>query len=500
MADMSAQLQINEREMIEFALRGIRAGLRERTASRDASACRPRRWTSAFGVLALTSSNFARIRDKLVAMSPTRREFIAAGGLSATAIGANDSIGMGLIGCGGRGRSLLSKFQQDPACRIAAICDVDQGRLRETGASLAPSPETYTDYRRLLERKDIDAVIVATPDHWHAIPALQAIRAGKDVYLEKPVGHTVEEGTVLVAEAGRSGRIVEVGLQQRSGTLFADAAQLIREGALGKISLVHCLNTWNQSESGLLDYTIKRPANSRAHGLGNPPDGDPPPGVDYDFWLGPAPKRRFNPNRFHWNYLYFWDYSGGMVITWGVHMLDSVRHVLGLGWPRAVTASGGRYVLDDMRETPDTLVAVFDYPNLTVTCSVQHANAFPWGNPKADHGIQILGTKGTMLLTRDGYRILPEGNDTTVRQSGPGLHAGEGLHQLRFLESLRSRKPPVCGIREAHISTASLQLANISYRTGRKIRWDEARQQITADFAASRYLTKEYRKPWALTA
>jgi predicted dehydrogenase len=180
------------------------------------------------------------------------------------------------------------------------------------------------------------------------------------VYLEKPVGHTVEGGTVLIAEAERTGRLLEVGLQQRSGTLFAEAARLIREGTLGKISVVHCLNVWNQSESGNLDYTILRPAHSRAHGLGRPPDAEPPKGVDYDFWLGPAPKRRFNPNRFHWNYLYFWDYSGGMVITWGVHMLDSVRQLLGLGWPRAVSASGGRYVLDDMRETPDTLVVALD--------------------------------------------------------------------------------------------------------------------------------------------
>jgi len=436
----------------------------------------------------------------LLLMPTTRREFIASGALAAAALGANDSIRVGLIGCGGRARSLLELFQKDPSFRAVAVCDVDQGRLEETRALLSPPPEMYSDFRRVLERNDIHAVIIATPDHWHAIPALHALRAGKDVYLEKPVGHTVEEGAVLIAEAERTGRLLEVGLQQRSGTLFAEAARVIREGALGKISLVHCLNVWNQSESGNLDYTILRPAHSRTHGLGRPPDGEPPQGVDYDFWLGPAPKRRFNPNRFHWNYLYFWDYSGGMVITWGIHMLDSVRQLLGLGWPAAVSASGGRYVLDDMRETPDTLVAAFDYPNLTVTCSVQHANAFSWGNPRMDHGIQILGTKGTMLLTRDGYRIVPEGENTHSIESVAGLDAGDGTHQLRFLESVRSRKPPVCGIREGHISTASLQLANISYRTGRKVFWDDARQQITGDGEASRYLTKEYRKPWSLTA
>ena len=273
-----------------------------------------------------------------------------------------------------------------------------------------------------------------------------------------------------------------------------------QDGTLGKISMVHCLNVWNQSDSGKLDYTIRRPGSSRSHGLGRPPDADPPPGVDYDFWLGPAPKRRFNPNRFHWNYLYFWDYSGGMVITWGIHMLDSVRQLLGLGWPVSVAASGGRFVLDDMRDTPDTLVVAFDYPNLTVTSSVQHGNAFPWGNPRTDHGIQILGTRGTMLLTRDGYRILPEGDNTNVMESAAGLDAGDGPHQRRFLQALRSRKAPACGIHEGHISTASLQLANISYRTGRKIFWNEARQQIAGDPEASRYLTKEYRKPWSLTA
>ena len=181
-------------------------------------------------------------------------------------------------------------------------------------------------------------------------------------------------------------------------------------------------------------------------------------------------------------------------------MLDSVRQLLGLGWPSSVSASGGRYVLDDMRETPDTLVAAFDYPNLTVTCSVQHANAFSWGNPRIDHGIQILGTRGTMLLTREGYRILPEGDNTNVIQSATGLDAGDGAHQRRFLEAVRSRKPPVCGIREGHISTASLQLANIAYRTGRKIFWNDALQEITGDPEASRYLRKDYRKPWALTA
>jgi predicted dehydrogenase len=310
----------------------------------------------------------------------------------------------------------------------------------------------------------------------------------------------VEEGAVLVQEAERSGRIIEAGLQQRSGSLFADAARVIRNGTLGKISLVHCLNVWNQSDSGNLDYSILRPAHSRSHGLGHPPDGDPPAGVDYDFWLGPAPKQRFNPNRFHWNYLYFWDYSGGMAITWGVHMLDSVRQLLDLGWPSSVVASGGRYALDDMRETPDTLIALFDYPNLTVTCSVQHANAFPWGNPRTDHGIQILGTKGTMLLTRAGYRIVPEGEKTNPIESAAGLHSGDGAHQLRFLECLRTRKAPACGIREAHISTASLQLANISYRTGRKVSWDVAQQQILGDSDAARYLTKEYRKPWSLTS
>src|SRR5260370_4409054 len=180
-------------------------------------------------------------------MPRPRRQLMGGAALAATAVGANDRSGVGLIGCGGRGRSNLEVFKTDPSCRIVAICDVDQGGAEETRASLSSPPDIYSDFRRLLERKDIDAVIVATPDHWHAIPALQAMRAGKDVYLEKPIGHTLEEGAALVAEAERSGRLLEVGLQQRSGTLFADAERVIREGALGKISLVHCLNVWTRA-------------------------------------------------------------------------------------------------------------------------------------------------------------------------------------------------------------------------------------------------------------
>src|SRR5689334_23384766 len=189
-------------------------------------------------------------------MPTSRRQFIASGTMAAAALGANDCIRLGLIGCGGRGRSLLEIFQKDPSCRFVALCDVDRGRLDETRASLSSSPDTYSDFRRLLDRKDIDAVVIATPDHWHVIPALQALRSGKDVYLEKPLGHTVEEGAVLTAEAGRTSRILEVGLQQRSGALFADAARFIQNGTLGSVSLVHCLNVWNQSESGKLDYSI----------------------------------------------------------------------------------------------------------------------------------------------------------------------------------------------------------------------------------------------------
>src|SRR5262249_31105835 len=199
--------------------------------------------------------------------------------------------------------------------------------------------------RRIIDRKDIDAVIIATPDHWHVIPALQAMQSGKDVYLEKPIGHTIHEGQLMVETARERQRIVQVGLQQRSGTIFTAAMKVVRSGQIGKVSLVHCWNAWNDK----VNYT------GGYRQLKNAKDANPPDGVDYDMWLGPAPKRPFNPDRYNGTYLYYWDYSGGMAITWGIHLVDTVMQIMNVEGPSSVAASGGKYIFNDSRDTPDTL-------------------------------------------------------------------------------------------------------------------------------------------------
>jgi predicted dehydrogenase len=318
------------------------------------------------------------------------------------------------------------------------------------------------------------------------------MRAGKDVYLEKPLAHTIAEGQLLVKAARDTNRILQVGLQQRSGSIFLQAAEVIRSGKIGKVSLVHCFNVWNQSGDGITK------SGGRTRGLGNPPDSDPPPGVDYDFWLGPAPKRAFNPARFHWNYIYFWDYSGGMLLIWTVHLLDSVFQALDLKAPKSVHTAGGIHVLDDIRETPDTAVATFDFDGLTVVCSCLHATSFTFGGRRFDHGIQVIGTAGTLLIDRSGYQIIPETPEAEPVPSPAGLVEGYGVHQPKFIECLRTRKRPPCDAADGHLSTTALHLANISYRTGRKIYWDAGKEQIINDPEANAWLSKEYRKPWSL--
>jgi predicted dehydrogenase len=404
-------------------------------------------------------------------------------------LGANDAIRLGLIGCSGQGVGDLRDCLKAPNTRAVALCDLDPAQLAKAAQRIGGNVETTADFRRLLDRKDIDAVIIATPDHWHAIPALQTLQAGKDLYLEKPIGHTIHEGQLLVKAAQSSQQVVSVGLQQRTGTLFLKAREIIQAGQLGKVSHVHCWNAWNDQANFEGSYRqLKKVAN-----------GQPPAGVDYDFWLGPAPKREFNANRYNGTYLYYWDYSGGMTITWGVHLIDSAMHLMNAAAPLSVTATGGKFALTDDRDTPDTVEQVFEFPNFILTYSCRHANAFASGSAASDHGIQFFGTQGTMLLNRDGYQIITEGKKPETIKSAAGLEAGWGTHQRNFIECLTTRQSPHCTMLEGHRATTACQLANIAYRTGHKLRWDAAKEQIIGDAEASKLMTKQYRAPWKLS-
>jgi predicted dehydrogenase len=432
-----------------------------------------------------------------IEFTPTRRQFLPGLAASITTaytlggkvLGANDAIRLGLIGCSGQGVGDLRDCLKAPNTRAVALCDLDPAQLAKAAQRIGGNVETTTDFRRLLDRKDIDAVIIATPDHWHAIPALQALQAGKDVYLEKPIGHTIHEGQLLVKAAQSSKQVVSVGLQQRTGTLFLKAREIIQAGQLGKISHVHCWNAWNDQANFEGSYRqLKKVAN-----------GQPPAGVDYDVWLGPAPKREFNANRYNGTYLYYWDYSGGMTITWGVHLIDSAMHLMNAAAPLSVTATGGKFALTDDRETPDTVEQVFEFPHFILTYSCRHANAFASGSAASDHGIQFFGTQGTMLLNRDGYQIITEGKKPETIKSPVGLEAGWGTHQRNFIECLTTRQAPHCTMLEGHRATTACQLANIAYRTGHKLRWDAMNEQIIGDAEAARLMTKHYRAPWKLS-
>lgn len=431
-----------------------------------------------------------------------RRNFIktsavttAAIGLSARAAsaqiaGANERIVVGLIGPGRQGQGLLRNFLKQPDTEVAAICDVYKPNL-ELGAAIAPRAERYTDFRKILDRPDIDAVVIATPDHWHAAQSVMACLAGKDVYVEKPISTSIEEGRHMVRAARKYNRVVQVGTQQRSTPHFQKVVELVRGGRLGKISFVR---TWNFG-------------NQFPEGIGNPPDGEAPADLDWDMWLGPAPKRAFNANRFgvfpdrYSNFRWFWDYAGGMMTDWGIHLLDIVQWAMNVGYPQTVTASGGKFYLTDNRETPDTLQVTYEYPGFVCTYENRECNGNTIHNQ--GYGIMFHGTEGTLFVNRGGFEIIPEkkrvGKESVDRIEAVKEQAGSGGDHVRnFLDCVKSRAKPICDIEIGHRSTSVALLGNVAYRSRRRIVWDGRTEQIVGDKAANKFLSKEYRKPWSL--
>ncbi|MDZ7374417.1 MAG: Gfo/Idh/MocA family oxidoreductase [candidate division KSB1 bacterium] len=403
------------------------------------------------------------------------------------AVSPSDKIVVGFIGCGGMGRANIRYFKEQPDVEIAAVCDVYQPHLEQALALAGGRAKAYHDFRQVLDRKEIDAVVVSTPDHWHALPTILACQAGKDVYVEKPLALTIVEGRRMVEYARRYKRVVQVGTMQRSGKHFQQAVRLVQEGALGKITLVRC---WTAG-------------NSYPQGIGNPPDSDPPPGLDWDFWLGPAPYRPYNKNRCIYNFRWFWDYSGGKLTDWGTHLLDIVLWAMGVRAPTAVSASGGKFALQDNRETPDTLYVVYEFPGFVCTYSDQEVNAR--GIDQQGYGIQFYGTEGTLYVSRSGYWLYPEmregeedqrvGRMLAVQRGGSPMNEP---HVRNFLDCIRSRERPICDVEVGHYTTTAAHLGNIALWTAQRIVWDAEREQIVNVPEANRYLRREYRKPWSL--
>lgn len=396
---------------------------------------------------------------------------------------ASEKIVIGMIGCGGMGMAGMNFFVANPDVEVAAVCDVYEPHLQHAVEKTEGKAAPYKDFRKLLERKDLDAVVISTPDHWHAIHAIQACQAGKDVYVEKPLTYSIAEGRAVVNAARTNKRVVQVGTQQRSGAHFRRAVEIVQSGKIGKVAVVKC---WKLS-------------NSAPDGIGNPPDCDPPDGLDWNMWLGPAPMRPYNPNRCIYNFRVFWDYAGGMLTNWGTHLIDTVHWVMSVDAPLAAAVSGGKYVLKDNSETPDTIEAVFEYPGFVLVFSYRNFNAHPPGASR-DHCMEFYGSDGTLILDRDGFRIYPEGErmrDADVELESGGSKQYEP-HVRNFLDCIKSREMPVSDVEIGHRSSSAPTLGNISLKVGRKIYWDREKEQIIGDDEASKLLSRPYRKPWSL--
>lgn len=430
-------------------------------------------------------------------MMTSRRKFIRSTSVMAASVGlsalipsslyscsAANRIRIGAIGINSMGWSDLKAILKNPEAECVALCDVDENVLNKRIAELAKvgiKVKGYTDYRKMLEDKSIDAVVIGTPDHWHCLMMVEACQAGKDVYVEKPIGNSIAECRSMVAAQLRYNRVVQVGQWQRSQQHFKDAIDFVHSGKLGKIQLVKAWAyfSWVTPISKL-------------------PDGNPPMGVDYTMWLGPAPKRPFNPNRFHFNFRWFWDYAGGLMTDWGVHLLDYALLGMGQDTPKNIMASGGKFASPlSAAETPDTLTTVYEFDGFNIQW--EHAQGIDDGPYNRQHGIAFLGNNGTLVLDRDGWEVIPEGKKMEVVPRQESVDKGLDLHAKNFIEVIKSRKmeklhaPIQVG---SNIATFC-QMGNIAYRTGKKLNWDREKGMFN-DSEANNLIAKEYHNGYKL--
>jgi predicted dehydrogenase len=402
---------------------------------------------------------------------------------------ANDAVNVSVIGLGGRGRDHLHEFLKRPDVRIAALCDVDQAALERAQSEVEKAtgvrPKGYADMRGVFDDAGVDAVSMATPNHWHALGTIWAVQAGKDVYVEKPASHNVFEGRKMAESARKYGRIVQVGLQSRSTPHKQKAVELLRQSAIGKV------------------YLAKGICYKRRRSIGHRADSATPPGVDWDRFLGPAPLRPFNELRFKYNWHWFWDTGNGDIGNNGVHQMDVARWGLGVCAPRRISSTGGKYVYDDDQETPNTQIATFDYGDKELILEVrglptggEAGMISPWGNLSAT---VFYGSDGYMTLDDDGYRIYRgEKLESTGEVRGDG--DATAPHIANFLDAVRQRRPELlrAGIDEGAMSTDLCHFANISYRTGRLLNLDVAAGRFRGDPEANALLTREYRSPYVV--
>lgn len=432
-----------------------------------------------------------------------RREFLHQSAVAGVALGlagslprlqtaraatsVNDEIRAACVGLKGKGLHHLSGLESVDGCSVTALCDVDASILNSRADQLEKKTgrkiKRFNDYRKLVEDPDIDVVSVATPNHTHTLIGIAAMQAGKDAYVEKPCSHNIWEGRQLVNAARKYGRMCQHGTQGRSSEAIREGIQKVHEGEIGEVYMARgiCFK-W-------------RPT------IGHTPDEPVPEGVDYDLWLGPAPKRPFSQNRFHYNWHWHWDYGNGDMGNQGVHEMDMARWGLGVGLPSKVHAGGGHFMFDDDQETPNTLVCIFEYPEekKMLVFETRHwiTNQEGFGNDPASNavGVTFYGSEGYMQVYYFGYKTFLGKN----REAGPTREEGSNEYQ-RFIAGVRSRKMEDLGveIEEGHRSSALCHLGNISYRLGRTVNFDPAKETFPGDAEACAMLTRDYRAPYVV--
>ncbi len=403
---------------------------------------------------------------------------------------AADQINIGAIGINGMGWANVTSAIKIPGVNLVAICDVDKNVLDKRQADYAvlkPNSaklKTYSDYRKLLEQKDIDAVIIGTPDHWHALIMIDACAAGKDVYVEKPVGNSIMECRAMVAAQKKYNRVVQVGQWQRSQQHFRDAVDFVYSGQLGNIRTVKvwCYQGWMKPGPTV-------------------PDSAAPAGVDYKMWLGPATDKPFNSSRFHFNFRWFWDYAGGLMTDWGVHLLDYALLGMKAPVPKTVVSLGGKFAYPELaQETPDTLTALYEFDNFNLVWD--HAMGIDNGSYGRDHGIAYIGNNATLVLDRGGWEVLEEKNSKSKVSKAIARPSDNGLdkHWENFISVVRSRKMSDlhCSVQDgAHVATVA-QMGNISYLSGQRVTWDKNAEKFTDSGLNDKYLMKEYHNGYKL--
>jgi predicted dehydrogenase len=407
---------------------------------------------------------------------------------------ASERLQVGIVGSGGRAMSLIQTFSENKECDVVALADLDSSRLPAGVEAVyqrqGKKPRTTGDFRELIDDQQLDAIVVGTPDHWHALPTILACMAGKDVYVEKPDSHNIVEGRTMVAAMRKHRRIVQMGSQHRSTERLQSAIEYARSGALGKCLVA---KAWESGKQGSIGY---------------PPDSDPPSGVNYDMWLGSAPKRPFNPRRFHGNWRWFYDYGTGDLGNDGVHRLDMAIAVLNaacaaqgdepLGLPRGISASGGKWYFDDMQEFPDTLQVNYVYAGKTPKLLTYEMRLWaPYPVLGHSEGAAVFGDQGYIVVGNNGWQAFSPRNEVVKEMQGD---SHERPHVQNFIDCVKSREKPYCDLETVgHPASVLCHAGNIAARVGRKLVLNPETETFEADDEANALRTRpEYRKPWVL--